>query len=411
MTDFDTDVVVVGAGLAGLAAALHLHRAGRSVTVYEASDGVGGRIRTDLVDGFRLDRGFQVLLPAYPELPHVVDPAALRLCAFTRGVVSVTDGGRQVLAPSGLPGLRGLGGFAVRHPRAAVGVLGWSARDAVAPDSTMRGLPGRSTERDLAAWGVPTDVVDEVFRPFLGGVFLDPTLATSARLFHLIWRSFLRGGAAVPAAGMSALPELIAATLPAGTVHRGQPVSGVDGTTVRLTAGETVRARAVVVATDATDATGLLPELHAPGWRSVTTWYFDSGALPAGPPTLYLDGETDLRLNTVVLSRVSPDYAPPGRALVSASVPGVRPSTELTDRVRERAARIHRVSPGELALVATYGIERALPVMAEDHPLRRPVRLGAGRYVCGDHRSTSSIQGALLSGRQAATAVLADLGR
>jgi phytoene dehydrogenase-like protein len=409
----DVDVIVVGAGLAGLAAAGHLHRAGHTVRVLEAADEPGGRIRTDLVDGYRLDRGFQVLLPAYPELRRVVDVPALRLRPFVRGAIAVTPQGRYTLAPPwhGRDAITGTVGLATRSPRDAAVLAAMSVQDVATPDFLLhKRISGGSIEEDLRRRGVSERTLDGVLRPFLAGVFLDPRLATSARLFHLIWRSFLRGGGALPAAGMQELPRQMAAALPAGTVQTGTQVVEVSGGHVTLAGGERHGARAVVVATDGTTAAQLLPEISAPAWHGVTTWYFAAPTTPSPEPILLLDGASDLLINTTVLSAVAPDYAPAGSALVAASVPDRVADTDVEAEVRARLGHLHGCSTTDWTTLARYQIPQALPVFPPGQPLRRPVRIGPGRYVCGDHRDTSSIQGALVSGHRAASAVLRDLG-
>jgi phytoene dehydrogenase-like protein len=407
------DVVVVGAGLAGLNAAYHLREAGLDVTVCEAGDVVGGRVRTDVVDGFRLDRGFQVVLPAYPAVRALPGLGSLRLQPFTRGVAAEGTGERLVLVP---PWRRPYGAtadvvrFAVRRPRDVLALAALSARDVAAPAGALRALPRRTTAAELSSAGVSARTVEDVFRPLLAGVFLDRDLVTSARVFHLVWRSFLRGGAALPASGMGALPHLLAARLEPGTVRCDAPVSRVTGDGVHLRSGEVINARAVVVAADGTTAARLLPGVPAPSWHQVTTYYY---RLPMPPPgtgsTLLVDGGSGLLVNTVVVSDVAPGYAPPGQALVAASVPERLDEDGLETAVRERLARLYDASTRDWDLLATYAIAQAVPVMGPDHPLRRPVRVTPGRYVCGDHRDTSSTQGALVSGRRVAAAVLEDL--
>ncbi|MDT7797025.1 MAG: hypothetical protein QOI78_458, partial [Actinomycetota bacterium] len=245
-------VVIVGGGLAGLSAAARLHRAGFGTTVLEAGDDVGGRVRTDVVDGFRLDRGFQVLLPAYPALRRLADVKALRPQPFTRGTIAVTATGRRWLAGPwhGLPAVGGVAGFAAGHPGDAARMTALAARDLLATDAAVRADHGRSTAEELRRWGLSAETVDQVLRPFLAGVFLDPSLATSGRLFHLLWRSFLRGGGVLPAEGMQALPRQLADGLPPGTIRTGAEVGEVTADGVRTTGGEDLPARAVIVATD-----------------------------------------------------------------------------------------------------------------------------------------------------------------
>jgi phytoene dehydrogenase-like protein len=406
----DADVVIVGAGLAGLSAAVHLHRAGVAAMVCEAAEDVGGRVRTDRRDGFLLDRGFQVLLPAYPELRRQADLSALKLRAFMRGALATTTAGRSWLAAPwhGQQALAGTAGFLLGHPRDSAAMAALSLRDMLAPAGAIRAAdPAATTMEDLRR-RFSAAVITEVFRPFLAGVFLDPSLGTPARLFHLIWRCFLRGGGALPAGGMQMLPRQLADHLPAGTVRTGTQIIEVTGSGVRTKAGEHLRATAVVIATDGATAATLAPDVAAPAWHPVTTFYYRLPASPLRAPVLVVDGAGELLLNAVVLSDVVPGYAPEGAALAAASVPG-RADPSLEPQVRGRLARMYETSTRDWELLDAYAIPRALPVLRAGQSLARPVRLGPGRYVCGDHRDTPSIQGALVSGRRAARAVLADL--
>ena len=415
----DTDVVVVGAGLAGLAAAGRLCRAGLGVVVCEAEDHIGGRVRTDRVDGFLLDRGFQVFLPAYPEARRMFDLTALELRPFVRGAVAVTESSRYRLVPPwrqhGVAEVIGdVARFAARHPGDAAVLAALSLRAAIAPNAALRrGSAEHSIALELSRWRVSPSVVDEVLRPFLAGVFLDPELRTSARMFHLIWRSFLRGGGALPRTGMQALPDQLALALPSGTIRTGCAVDEVFDGGVRLADGEVLRTRAVLVATDGSTAARLLSQVAEPAWHGVTTWYFAAPNSPLNDPVLMLDSRRDLLVNTAVLSDVAADYAPPDAALVAASVPDQIVDTsngdDVEQRLRARLSEMYQQDTREWTLVKRYPIAHALPVMPPHHPLRQPVRLGAGRYVCGDHRDTSSIQGALVSGRRAADAIRHDL--
>jgi phytoene dehydrogenase-like protein len=408
----DADVVIVGAGLAGLSAAVHLHRAGVATTVCEAAEDVGGRVRTDRRDGFLLDRGFQVLLPAYPELRRQADLNALKPRAFLRGVLAMTTAGRSWLAAPwhGHQALAGAGGFLLGHPRDSAAIAALSLRDALGPGLVIRAAdPDATTIEDLRRRFSAT-VIAEVFRPFLAGVFLDPSLGTPARLFHLIWRCFLRGGGALPEGGMQTLPRQLAGNLPDGTVRTRTQVTEVTASGVRTKAGEHLRATAVVIATDGAGAATLAPDVAAPAWHPVTTFYYRLPGSPLRAPVLVVDGEDELLLNAVVLSDVAPGYAPQGMTLAAASVPG-RADPALEPRVRGRLARMYQTSTRDWEFIDAYAIPRALPVLRPGQPLARPVRLGPGRYVCGDHRDTPSIQGALVSGRRAANAVLADLHR
>ncbi|WP_439658748.1 NAD(P)/FAD-dependent oxidoreductase [Lentzea sp. HUAS TT2] len=399
-------IVVVGAGLAGLSAALELNAAGADVTVLEAADEVGGRVRTDVEDGVRFDRGFQIMLPAYPELERLdLGPFPLR---HLRPGVFVHDGGRHDLLADPRTGPAAWDGMLRQHvlgARDLAALAGFSARDAFGPVRPLFTSPDRTTRDELRHLGVTERAVEAVFRPFLSGVFLERELKTSSRFFHLVWRSFARGGAAVPALGMGELPKALAARLPEGTVQLNTAVHAVHDNGVDLEGGERLKADAVVVATDGTTAAALLPGLAEPRWNSVTTWYFRPPRSPLRDGCLVVDAQGGPVVNTAVMSEVSRPYSPHA-PLVQATVLGEASEKD----VRTHLNRLYGTDVSRWEVLRRYEIERALPAMDAPHRLKLSVRAGERRYVCGDHRDTSSIQGALHSGRRAARAVLADLG-
>jgi phytoene dehydrogenase-like protein len=417
MTGPAVDVVVVGAGLAGLACARELTRQGLDVLVLDAGDAVGGRVRTDQVDGFTLDRGFQVLNTAYPALRGLVDLEALDLRAFDASVGVLVDGERALLG-NPLQDLR-TAGPTLRVP--VGGVTGKAALAAYAglclalPASSLRQRADISAAEAWRRAHIPADVVDTLLRPFLAGVLLERDMSSSRRFTDLMFRMFARGRSTVPARGMQRLPQQIAAPLPAGAVRLGTPVHAVSPTGVSTDEGA-VPARAVVVATDAWAAAGLLPgRIEPPAPRGVTTVYHAAPPFPEATGMLLLDPGPSPVDNTIAISVAAPEYAPAGQVLVSTSlVHGPDHSTVDADGAEVRAVlgRLHRTDTSSWRWVATYDLPRALPGMPAPHPMRRPVRLRDGGdtvYVAGDHRDTSSIQGALVSGRRAARAVLADL--
>ncbi len=408
-------IVVVGAGLAGLCAAVHLVRAGREVCLLEASDDVGGRVRTDVVDGFLLDRGFQVLTTSYPEARAMLDLPALDLRYFTPGILLCTDGRRY---PVSHPGRRPQTGLATL--RAPIGSPTDKARLAavlgrLAATSGQRILdaPETSTEEAMRRRGLSARTIESFLRPLLAGMLAETDLTTSSRFSDLLLHSLARGRSCVPAAGMAAIPRRLAGALPDGTLRLGVEVTAVSTDGVTTADGE-IAAVAVIVATEATAALRLLPGLHEPSFNAITTLYHAADTPPLSEPTLLVDGDGRGPVtNTAVLSAVAPSYSPGGRALIVSSVVGQTGAhladTALEKSVRTQLSELYGVDADPWEHLATYRLPEALPAMPAPHNFRRPVRVLQGLYVCGDHRDSSSIQGAMVSGRRAARAVLTDL--
>lgn len=403
------DAIVVGGGLAGLSAARTLQSAGRDVVLFEAADGVGGRVRTDRVDGFLLDRGFQVLLTAYPEARTQLDLDALDLQRFDPGaLVWVNDRFHSVGDP-------------FRHPTSAfstllapIGGIGDKVRiatlrrhvRATSPADMLRG-PDVSTEAALRRRGFSDAAIDRFFRPLFGGIQLDPSLTTSARMFEVIFRMLADGDSAVPAAGMGAIPAQIADGLRPGTIRLGSPVQAIDGTSVRLAGGGLVQGRTVVVATDGPTASRLLGRPEVPS-RSVACVYFAARAAPTHRRAVLLDGSrSGPVLNVAVISNVAPGYAPEGHHLVAAAIPHPDPELDLEAAARAQLRGWWGVQVDAWRHLRTYRIPHGQPDQSPPFHPKQAVSLGGGLFVCGDHRDTGSIQGALFSGRRCGEAVVA----
>lgn len=423
----DTDVVIIGAGLAGLSAATALTAAGRSVQVLEASDGVGGRVRTDVHQGFVLDRGFQVLLTAYPEAQRLLDYQALDLRTFLPGALVQHDGARSLVAdplrnPFSLPATL----------RAPIGSIMDKLRVAKLRFDVGRGSiddlwarPETTVQEHLRALGFSAQMIDRFLRPLFAGITLDPQLQESSRIFDFIFRMLGAGANAVPAAGMQRIPEQLAAKLPQGSIRLHAQVASLQQDGVTLEGGERVNGRAVLVATEGPKAAELLgaDTIASPGSQAVSCVYFAAAADPVGSSATVLngDGPSDGPVNNLaVMSNVSSLYAPAGRHLVAAAVIGARPGAdlsngiatverpgELEDQVRAQLTRWFGAEVRTWEHLRTYHIAHAQPAVMSLQPAERPVAVRDGVFVAGDHRDQASIQGALRSGTRAAEAVLA----
>lgn len=402
------DVAVIGAGLAGLRCAALLSEAGRDVVVLDAAEVVGGRQRTDRVDGFLLDHGFHVFNPAYPAVGRAFDVPALGLRSFPVGVQVRT---RNELAELWHP---------VRHPRKIGATLRSglvTPRDAIAlarwlAPAFVRTPAGRGDIALRAAWdaaGLRGPLRSAVLEPFLAGVLADEDGDTSNALARWLVRLFVIGQPGLPPGGIGAVPTQLAARAAAGArVALGQRATSVrsapGGVEIGVAGADTVRAAQVVVAVgpgEVADLTGL----PRPATRGLQTWWF---AVDAGAPAstlLTVDGHRNGPVvNTVVMSRTVPSYAPSGRQVVQATC--LLPSGATERDVRRHVSDIWQGDVAAWELLRRDDIPDALPAQPAPLRSRGPAQLTDRVFVAGDHRDTASVNGALVSGERAARAIL-----
>jgi phytoene dehydrogenase-like protein len=399
-------------------------RDGVDTLLLEAQDDVGGRVRTDPVDGFRLDRGFQVLQTAYPEAQQQLDYQALRLRKFepgalirTRGrTVRMTDPWRrpQDLISTTLNGVGNLGDR-WKLARLRRHVTRGSLDDLWAePDST-------TAEYLRSTCGFSSDMVERFFRPWFAGVFLEDELTTSSRFFKFVFRMFALGDAALPENGMGAITKQLADGIPPSMLRLSTRVESLNRTQVRLEGGETINGRALVLAVEGPEAARLTAgRSPSPEFLATTCIYFAADSAPQAESMLVLNGDRSAGdrngpiNNLCVPSNVTETYAPAGKSLVSVSVVGgqASDSAELELAVRRQLREWYGGQVDRWSLLRSYHIRHALPNQpAHFRDAAAPLpRLAEGLYRCGDYCETASIQGAMLSGRKAAEAVFADLG-
>lgn len=403
------NVVIVGGGLAGLTCARELHKAGRPFLLLESSDSVGGRIRTDVVDGFRLDRGFQVLLTAYPAAKSQFDYEKLKLRPYKNGaLIRRTGHFHRFVDPWRAP-LQGL--MSVFGPVGSFSdklrVAKLRARSRSCNIGDLFRQPETTTIECLRGYGFSSDMIDAFFRPFLGGVFLERELKTSSRVLHFVFRMFSEGDVSVPALGMQQLPEQLAADLPTNQIQCNTSVEAVTPSSVRTADGETINASHVVLATGGHAAAQLLGEEPSPPSRRVRCLYFAADDAPVSDPILVLNGDGTGPVNNLcVPSLVSPDYAPQGQHLISVSVVEqefvVKNDLQLQvlDQCRDwfGADTVATWRP-----IAEYDIPYALPDQLSGSDVTDGKAITEnGFIVCGDHVGNASIQSALESGLHAA---------
>ena len=272
--------------------------------------------------------------------------------------------------------------------------------------------PDGTTAERLARAGFSERFVESFCRPLFAGIQLDPELEVSSRRFETILRMLATGATALPRRGIGAIPTQLAASLPTQAIRLHAPVARIDGSSVFLEDGERIEARAVVLATDGPEAHRLLPaHVPDPGSRAAGCCWFATRGAPRQGATLMLDGDrSGPAMNVVVISEVASSYAPPGSSLVAAAVPGAAALDGMvTDRVREQLARWFGSYTADWEHLRTDVIPHGQPAQAPPLHPRRRVKLDSHLYVCGDHRDTASVQGAMFSGERTARSVLREL--
>ncbi len=416
------DVTIIGAGVAGLSAAIHLQNEGLAVKVLEASDGVGGRVRTDKVDGFLLDRGFQVLHTAYPEALRMLDYDSLRLKSFVPGaLIRYQDRNYRFADPFRKPVNAMMGLFSPignwgdrlkilalrnRHRRLSLDQI-----------FTAKEMPTLDLLRE---WNFSESMIESFFRPFLGGVFLDESLQTSSRMFEFVFKMFASGYAALPAEGMGAIPRNLASLLSKGTIDLNTTVASITEKTVLTQSGDKIETEAILIATDAANALKILGRKRnakkgiSEATNGVKCLYFVTDRPPFTQPMLMLNGDGKGLVNNVcVPSVISPTYAPPGRHLISVSV--IRP-TQLTNEELLVAVKAEMRTWFNKEIrywehLKTYDIPKALPTKNSIKLVNKndikPV--APGIYVTGDHTWHGSLHGAMESARFTANTISWDL--
>ncbi|MBK1724718.1 protoporphyrinogen/coproporphyrinogen oxidase [Thiocystis violacea] len=405
----NADVIVIGAGLAGLACALALRDRGLEPLVIEASDGVGGRVRTDHREGFLLDRGFQVLQTWYPAARETLDYARLDLRPFYPGALVRIEGRLHRVSdiwrrPDRLPEM-------LFSP---VGTLADKIRLLKLRQRCLRGdlqalyqRPETTALAYLQALGFSPRIIERFFKPFFSGVFFEPDLAVSSRTFEFVFRAFALGDTALPARGMGEIPAQLAARLPPHAIRLGARAERIERASVVLQSGERLKARAVVIATESSETARLLqqPRSEPLPHRGTSCFYFSAHHAPVGGGYLLLNGEGRGRINSLLFpSNLSPYYAPPGRSLISVNVHGAdeNPDT-LETRIRSELRPWLGEQVRAWTRLAVYRLPHALPSQRPPvpYPGSQELRRADGLWSCGEYQGAPSIQWALHSGQRA----------
>ena len=416
MKKTDNDVIIVGAGLAGLSCARHLAAAGIPFVILEAGRRIGGRIKTDRVDGFLLDHGFQVLQTAYPEARRYLYYDQLELKPFAPGAIIRTEDKFHIVAdPRRRP--QHLWSTAT----APIGSLGDRLRIIKLASKVRRARvsalfqrPDMITIDFLKSEGFSEKIIEKFFKPFFRGISLDPEIRVSSRVFQYILRIFAEGDVALPAQGMASIPAQLAENFPDGSIRTGARVGVIRQGAVELTCGEKIKGRVVILATEGPETARLLGSKQRIESRGELCLYYAAKAAPMEQPYLILNGDRAGWINSLTIpSQVTPSYASPGQELISVVVIGHLTSDDDTVEaaVRGQLTAWFGAQVKDWRHLKTYRIAHALPAQPPPMPdptvSVTPVRTGI--FVCGEYGSVPGIQWAMVSGRHAAEAVIKKL--
>ena len=407
------DVIIVGAGLSGLSAAVHLHRQGRKVLILEASDRAGGRVKTDSVDGFILDRGFQVLLTAYPEAKKLLNYKDLQLCKMLPGATVLYDGGTFEIADP------------FRRPKALFSTL-------FAPVGTILDKintlwlknklqkmsidkiftqPEQTTLQQLSDYGFSQKMIQRFYKPFLSGIYLENQLTTSNRMFDFVMKMFSDGDVAIPALGMEEIPKQLVSQLPESSIQYYKKVTKIVENTLILEDGTTFEANQIVIATNANELTKQFLPNQKTTAQQVTNVYFEALVAPTKKAIVVLNASSTKKWvnNLTVLSNVSKMYAPPEKVLVSISYNGLAPIEyfELAENMKKELEQWYGKQVHDWKMIKTYRINYALPIQdsVKNELSISEIKISDTLFICGDYLLNGSVNAAFKTGRLVAEAM------
>jgi phytoene dehydrogenase-like protein len=400
-------ITIIGAGISGLTAAVYLHQKGYKIQILEASDRAGGRIKTDIIDGFRIDRGFQVLLTEYPETKALLDYKKLNLKRFIPGATVLYDEGQFEIAD---PFRRPTATFATLL--APVGSLKDKINTFFLKNKLVKitvsdvfKQPEVDTISQLKKYGFSTKMIDRFYKPFFSGIFLENDLKTSSNMFDFVMKMFSEGDAAIPALGMEEIPKQLVAMLPENSIQYNVKVNTIENTKIICEDGQVIETDKIIIATEAIGLASNYISKTKQDFHQVTNVYFEAKIAPTKKAVVVLNAATNKKWanNLTVLSNISNHYAPTGKVLISISyngIPAIDDAT-LAENMKAELKQWYGNQVEDWKLLKTYRIKYALPNQEKvsNEVLNSEIKINDNLFICGDHLLNGSINAAMKSGR------------
>lgn len=400
-------ITIIGAGISGLTAAVYLHQKGYKIQILEASDRAGGRIKTDIIDGYRLDRGFQVLLTEYPETKALLDYKKLNLKSFLPGATVLYDGGQFEIADP------------FRRPSAAFTTLFapvGSLKDKINTFFLKNKLVNITVDdvfaqteietiAQLQKYGFGPKMIDRFYKPFFSGIFLENDLKTSSTMFDFVMKMFSEGDAAIPELGMEEIPKQLLSMLPENSIQYNVKVTAIENDKIICENRPTLKADKIIIATEATAlASNYIPKTKQK-FHQVTNVYFEANVAPTRKAVVVLNAASNKKWvnNLTVMSNISNHYAPKGKVLISISYNGIPTvdDTTLTENMKTELKKWYGNQVDNWKMIKTYRIDYALPNQEKvlNEVSKSEIKINENLFICGDYLMNGSINAAMKSGR------------
>ena len=400
-------VTIIGAGISGLTAAVYLNKKGFEVQILEASDRAGGRIKTDIVNGFRLDRGFQVLLTEYPETNALLDYEKLNLKRFLPGATILYDGGQFEIAD---PFRRPSALFATLF--APVGSLKDKLNTFFLKNKLVKIAvanifmqPETDTISQLKKYGFSQKMIDRFYKPFFSGIFLENDLKTSSNMFDFVMKMFSQGDAAIPELGMEEIPKQLVAMLPENSIQFNVKVTSIENNKIICENGQIFKTDKIIIATEATGfASNYIPESKQ-NFNQVTNVYFEAKIAPTKKAVVVLNASKNKKWvnNLTVMTNISKKYAPEGKVLIAVSLNGIPEIDDeiVSENIKTELKTWYGNQVNDWEMIKTYRIKYALPNQESvtNELSEKEMKIDKNLFICGDHLLNGSINAAMKSGR------------